>query len=67
MSSYRVLFKRVISADGRAIAEAHSEVFAIDNSESSVVQSVTVHGSSSGISSSASSRSSSHASAQADE
>lgn len=55
MSNYRVIFKRVVSADGRAIAEARSEVFTSGDANSTVAQSVTIHVSSSSNSSSASS------------
>jgi riboflavin biosynthesis pyrimidine reductase len=42
MSNYRVIFKRVVSADGRAIAEARSQVVTSNKSDSTVTQSVTV-------------------------
>ena len=66
MSHYRVFVKRVISADGRTIAAARSEVFTTDTCSSSVMQSVTVHVSSSGMSRHVSSCSSSHSSSQSD-
>lgn len=61
MSSYRVIFKRVVSEDGRAIAEASSQVITSGNSGGTIAQSVTVHVSTSN-SNSASSSSSSDAS-----
>ncbi|UIE38730.1 hypothetical protein [Leptodesmis sichuanensis] len=57
MSKYRVIFKRVVSADGRAIAEARSEVFTAGDASSTVAQSMTIH-----ISSSSNSRTSNHGS-----
>lgn len=53
MSNYRVIFKRVVSADGRAIATARSEVSTSGDAASAIDQSVTVHVSSTGSSSSA--------------
>lgn len=55
MSNYRVIFKRVVSADGRAIAEAQSEVITLGDFGRTVKQSVTVHVFASGSSSTSSS------------
>lgn len=55
MSNYRVIFKRVVSADGRRIAEAQSEVITSGDFGRTVEQSVTVHVSASGSSSTSSS------------
>ena len=61
MSNYRVVFKRVVSADGRTIAEAKSEVITSGDPYSTIEQSVTVHISTKVSSSRASSRASSGA------
>ncbi len=58
MSQKKVIFKRVISPDGKIIAEAYSEVNVSDGSQGVIQQSVTVNVSS-GSSCSSSSASSS--------
>ncbi len=58
MSQKKVIFKRVISPDGKSIAEAYNEVNISDESQGVMHQSVTVNVSS-GSSSSSSSASSS--------
>lgn len=55
MSNYKVIFKRVISEDGRSIAEVKSEVITSGDFGSTLEQSVTVHVSASGSSSTSSS------------
>ena len=59
MSRSRDLFQRIISPDGKIIAEAKSTAFASDDSESTVSQSVTVKISGNSCSSSSTSRSTS--------
>jgi hypothetical protein len=58
MSQNKVIFKRIISPDGKSIAEAYSEVNVSDKSRRIIHQNVTVNVSS-GSSSSSSSASSS--------
>jgi len=65
MSQKKVVFKRVVSQDGRAIAQAYSEVVTNEESAGVTYQSVSVRVSADGTSSSASSYSSSHASSSA--
>lgn len=59
MSQKKVVFKRIVSPDGKSVAEAYSEVNVSDESKSTIHQSVTVKISSSSSSSSSSSVSSS--------
>lgn len=47
MSHKRVIFKRVVSVDGGAIAEASSQAITSNDSGHTVIQSVTVHASAS--------------------
>ena len=54
MRRSKVLFQRVVSADGRAIAEVRSEVTVSGNAEATAHQSVTIEVSSSCETSSAS-------------
>jgi hypothetical protein len=42
MGNYRVIFKRVISKDGQAIAEARSQVITSEEADNTITQSVTV-------------------------
>ena len=58
MSQNKVIFKRVISPDGKSIAEAYSEVNVSDESTRIIHQSVTVNVSSGSRSSSSSASSS---------
>lgn len=58
MSQQKVVFKRIVSPDGKTIAEAYSEVNVSDENTGRIHQSVTVN-SSLGSSSSSSSASSS--------
>ncbi len=55
MSNHRVIYKRVVSSDGRTIAEAYSEVITSEDCGSTVAQSVTVSVSATAVYSSASS------------
>ena len=59
MNSKKVVVKRVISADGKLIAQAYSEAIASGDSQSTICQNVTVKISSGNSYSSSSSSSSS--------
>ncbi|PSB23736.1 hypothetical protein [Stenomitos frigidus] len=65
MNQHKVLFQRIVSADGRSIAEARSEVITSDNAQAVSQQSIVVTLSAAGTVRSVSSCSSSASSAGA--
>lgn len=54
MISKKILFKRVVSHDGKSVAQAYSEVITSDDTQSTISQTVTVNVSSGSSSSSSS-------------